>query len=166
MPRPLDWENLPQFLLDRVYLKDRTLGSIISPQGGLICKTLELPWKENKRSVSCIPEGQYLVTLSGPVLQDDPNTEVDESGGRRPRPYSHYIVHGVKDRSGILIHRGDDPTDSLGCLLAGSGFDYRKQPDKPTLMGSRDKLEYMTEYLPKRWRLLIEEKDGKPYDIK
>jgi hypothetical protein len=160
-PRGYDenkWDALPQYLLNRVYLEDRTLGSIISPQGGLIAKTLELPWKDNQRSISCIPEGEYLVTTSGPVLKDDPNTEVDESGGRHPRPYSHYIVHDVPGRSGILIHVGYNPLWSQGCILVSTGF-ANVNSDAPTLeKDSGEKLAWMIENLPKTFRLLIDKK--------
>jgi hypothetical protein len=155
-------EKLPVYLLDRVYLSDRTLGSIYAPNAGLICKTLELPWKENKRSISCIPEGFYLVTLSGPVLKDDPNTEEDESGGRRPRPYSHYIVHGVKGRSGILIHVGVDVNHSQGCILVASRF-KDVNTSQPKLEDSGAKLLWMTKNLPKKFNLLIDAKSGLAY---
>lgn len=158
-------EKLPLYLLERVYLKDRTLGSIYSPQGGLIAKTLELPWLDNKRSVSCIKEGKYLVTFSPPVLQDDPNTEVDESGGRHPRPYDHYIIHNVPGRSGILIHRGMNPSWSQGCILVGGRFE-NYETAQPTLGDSANKLKWMTSNLPKKFNLLIESKSGKAYDIK
>jgi hypothetical protein len=156
-------EKLPQYLLDRVYLGDRTLGSIYDTHAGLVCKTLELPWRNNQRSVSCIPEGEYLVTLSGPVLKDDPTTEEDESGGRHPRPYSHYIVHGVSGRSGILIHRGYNPSWSQGCILVASRFSDL-QTDSPSLeVDGGKKLQYMVDTLPNRFRLLVEAKSGKPY---
>lgn len=152
--------NEPIYLLDRVYLKDRTLGSILSPQGGLICKTLELPWMDNARGKSCIKEGIYTVTWSAPVLADDPSTPVDESGGRHERPYEHYIVHDTPGRSGILIHRGTDPRHSQGCILVGGRF---ANLSTPTLADSGSKLKWMTDNLPKRFKLRILQKDGKPY---
>lgn len=155
-------EQLPLYLLDRVYLPDRTLGSIFNPKGGIVCKVLELPWLNNARGKSCIPEGIYTVTLSGPVLKDDPNTEEDESGGRIPRPYSHYIVHGVKGRSGILIHRGTDVNHSRGCLLVASRF-TDINTDQPKLEDSATKLAWMVDNIDKKFRLLIEAKSGKPY---
>lgn len=158
-------EELPLYLLDRVYLADRTLGSIYGPNAGLICKTLELPWLDNKRSISCIPEGKYLVTYSPPVLKDDPNTEEDESGGRIPRPYAHYIVHNVKGRSGILIHRGKTPEWSKGCITVGGRFG-NFTTDEPTLEDSAAKLEWMVNNLPRKFWLLIEAKSGYPYDKK
>lgn len=157
-------EQIPLYLLDRVYLQDRTLGSIYGPNGGIICKTLELAWKENKRGVSCIKEGKYLVTYSPPVLKDDPNTEEDESGGRRPRNYPHFIVHGVNGRSGILIHRGSNPKHSQGCILVSGRF-INVSSDEPLLdpQQSASKLQWMTDQMPKKFYLLIEQKEGKPY---
>jgi len=150
------------YLLDRAYLPDRTLGSIYSPQGGLICKTLELPWLENKRSISCIPEGKYRVTKEKPIPKDDPNTETDESGGRHERPYWHFRVHGVKDRSGILIHRGTNPHHSQGCLLVGARFG-NFDGAFPTLEDSGKKLQWMTDNMPDEFNLLVEAKSGIGY---
>lgn len=155
--------KLPTYLLDRVYLGDRTLGSIYDSRAGLIAKTLELPWRNNQRSVSCIPEGEYLVTSSGPVLKDDPNTEVDESGGRHPRPYSHYIVHGVDKRSGILLHKGYNPNWSQGCILVAGRF-ANTESDSPSLeIDGGKKLQWMVDNLPKTFRLLIEAKSQVAY---
>lgn len=157
------FEALPQYLLDRVYLGDRVLGSIYDPRAGLIAKTLELPWRNNQRSVSCIPEGEYKVTLSPPVLKDDPNTEIDESGGRHPRPYSHYIVHGVKGRSGILIHKGYNPSWSQGCILVGGRF-ADMESDAPSLeVDGGKKLAWMVLNMPKAFRLLVDSKSGTAY---
>lgn len=158
-----EWDSLPQILHERIYLPDRTLGSWISSAGGILCKILELPWKENKRSISCIPESEYLVTYSEPVLADNPLTEADESGGRHPRPYAHYIIHDVPNRSGILVHAGTDITHSLGCQLTGGRFvDFNT--DQPKLADSRSKLLWLTTNLPKKFRLLVESKSGRPYE--
>lgn len=147
--------NLPLYLLERVYLSDRTLGSIYSPQGGLICKTLELPWKENQRSISCICEGKFRVTKENPIPADDPNTEEDESGGRKPRPYKHFRLHGIPNRSGVLIHPGTDVNHSLGCILPGGRFSNTAHP---TLIDSKAKLAWMVENMPDEFFLLIEKK--------
>lgn len=153
---------LPFFLLERVYLKDRTLGSIYSPQGGIICKTLELPWLDNARKISCVKEGIYPVIWSPPVLADDPDTPFDESGGRARRVYEHYIVSDVPGRSGILIHRGSNPTHSQGCILVASRFKDANSA-APTLEDSANKLAWMTQNLPKKFMLRILAKSGNPY---
>jgi hypothetical protein len=155
-------EDLPTYLEERVYLADRTLSSMLSPQGGLIAKILELPWRENARGISCIPEGLYTVTWSAPVLRDDPDTLIDESGGRIERPYEHYIIHNVPKRSGILMHAGIKPEHSKGCQLVGSRFIGVNSPT-PELAESRVKLAWMTANLPKKFKLRILAKSGNPY---
>lgn len=165
-----EFKKLPSYVLDRVYLSDRVLGSIVAPGGGLVCKTLELPWKENQRQISCIPESGtlgadefgYLVTLSTPVPVDDPDTLQDESGGRHPRNYWHYIVHNVPGRSGILIHRGKTPAWSKGCITVGGKFG-NVNSETPTLEDSAEKLQDMVQSLPKTFRLIVEAKSGKAY---
>lgn len=156
------WDALPLYVMPRVYLEDRTLSSILDQRGGQVCKVLELAWLGNRRSVSCIPEDTYYVTYSAPVLKDDPNTPIDESGGRIERNYEHYIVHDVKDRSGILIHRGRTPEWSKGCLTVGKRFG-NYNTDHPTLEDSAVQLQTMIETLPKKFRLMIESKSGIPY---
>lgn len=70
------------------------------------CVTLELPWKDNQRSVSCIPEGNYQVELYNSPSQG-PGT---------------FHVKDVPARSYILIHPGNYTKDSEGCILLGSKF--------------------------------------------
>ena len=73
-----------------------------------MCDTLELPYKDNQRSVSCIPAGQYKVRL---------RTE-KESGSRN---YLHLLVQDVPNRDFILFHRGNSAKDTSGCILVGLG---------------------------------------------
>lgn len=155
-------ENLPVYLMERLYFNDRTLSSLYEPRGGMISKFLELPWKDNQRSISCIPEIKVLVTKENPIPADDPNTEIDESGGRKPRPYKHFRLHDIPGRSGVLWHPGIDVRHSLGCQLPGSRF---TDTAHPTLEGSTKKLEWLVANLPNRFWLLIEEKNGRPYFI-
>lgn len=148
---------LPVYLLDRVYLKDRTLGSIYDSRGGIICKTLELPWLMNQRKISCIPEGIYTVLKMPPIEKDDPETPVDESGGLIYRPYWHFRLPKVKDRSGILIHSGTEVTHSQGCILVASRF-KNIETDKPSLQDSGTKLKWMTATMPDEFELIIDKK--------
>ena len=65
--------------------------------------SLELPWKDNKKRVSCIPEGEYI--------------------GKRNESVKHgdsIWIQDVPNRSEILIHKGNYYTDILGCILIGS----------------------------------------------
>lgn len=128
-------------ILERVYLADRTLGSIYR-NGELICKTLELPWKDNKRGISCIPETSYLVIKQIP---------------KPDRPYPYFRLPNVPGRSGILIHRGTNPTHSKGCILVARRF-KDIETDFPSLAESADKLTWMTNNLPDSFELEIRKK--------
>jgi len=66
--------------------------------------SLELPWKDNQRRVSCIPPGVYpLVRHVSPKFGEC------------------YWVRNVPGRSEILIHPGNYHTQILGCILPGTG---------------------------------------------
>lgn len=67
-----------------------------------ICHTYELPWRENNRNVSCIPDGTYRVIKAS-----------------SPRFGSVFYFRDVPGRSGILIHPGNKAADTQGCILPG-----------------------------------------------
>ena len=46
------------FILKRVYLKEATHGELLF-NNEHIAYTIELPWLENQKQISCIPEGEY-----------------------------------------------------------------------------------------------------------
>lgn len=141
--------TLPRYRIERVYLPDRTLGSLYR-DNEVIAKTLELPWLENKRAISCIPEGIYLTTKEPPIPVDDP-------WGRKERPYWHFRIHNVPGRSGILIHRGTEPQHSKGCILCASRF-RNINTSKPSLEESAKKLQWLVDNLPDEFMLVIRPK--------
>lgn len=75
--------------------------------------TGELPWKDNKLRLSCIPLGSYMCS-----------PRVTGKKGK------HYILSDTEPRSGILIHAGNfcgdrelgKRSDVLGCILLGMGL--------------------------------------------
>lgn len=67
-----------------------------------LCRTLELPWKFNIKSISCIPIGTY-----GASLRYDKNDKW------------RLQLTGVKGRSGVQIHIGNYPSEIQGCILVG-----------------------------------------------
>ncbi|MFB2118001.1 DUF5675 family protein [Parapedobacter sp. 2B3] len=85
--------------LHRTYLDGGTNGSI-SIGGRVICHTIELPWRDNRRNVSCIPEGRYRLELYC------------------SRKFGDCLaVKGVPRRHGILIHPANDAATELwGCI--------------------------------------------------
>lgn len=93
---------------------------------GFMCKTLELPWRENKRSISCIPSGEYTVQIR-----------------QSPKYGSVYWVTKVPNRTWILIHAGNFAGDTKfgfrthvnGCILLGKKFGYLS--DQRAVLSSR-----------------------------
>ena len=82
-----------------------TLGKLYV-NGEMFCDTLELPYRDNQRSISSIPAGEYKVNLR-PARQS------------ATRDYLHMIVEEVPNRSYILFHRGNKPSHTRGCILVG-----------------------------------------------
>ena len=95
--------------LKRNYFANGCNGSIYCG-GTFICNTIELPWKDNQRGISCIAEGRY---------------ELQKRFS--PRFQWHLILKGVAGRSVILIHPANDAMKELkGCIapvstLTGEG---------------------------------------------
>lgn len=91
-----------------------TPGKLTLPEGGSMdgwtCFTLECPWRDNQRRISCIPFGSYICEI------------VDS-----PKFGRVYEVQGVPGRSAILIHSGNYGgdkslgyrSDIMGCILLG-----------------------------------------------
>ena len=94
-------------LLRDTFSDKSTIGELFI-DGERFCDTLELPYRDNQRSISCIPTGSYKVRLRYPR----------ESATRN---YLHLLVQDVKDRSFILFHRGNSAKDTRGCILVGQG---------------------------------------------
>ena len=92
-------------IIRKTFTEESTIGELFL-NGEKMCDTLELPYKDNKRSISCIPAGEYQARLRYPR----------ESGSR---DYLHILVKDVPNRDYILFHRGNTAKDSRGCILVG-----------------------------------------------
>jgi len=102
--------NINLLIIRDTFSDKSTIGKLFI-QGEMFCDTLENPWKNNVRNISCIPEGEYKVRLRLPR----------ESA---TRDYLHLLVQDVPNRSYILFHIGNTAKDTSGCILVGNG---RKQ---------------------------------------
>jgi hypothetical protein len=86
-------------VLHRTYFPEGTQGTL-EWKGTIVCYTIELPWLDNQRRISCVPEGEY-------VLQ------------KRFSPKFNWHLHlrNVPGRDLILIHPANDAaTELLGCI--------------------------------------------------
>ena len=95
--------NTTDIILCRVHKEDRTVGQIFNTNG-LTFRTVELPWKDNKPNISCIPDGIYPF-----------EREYSPNKGR--------IVIELKNvlgRSDIQIHAGTNTSHVQGCIGIGT----------------------------------------------
>lgn len=93
---------------------DGTFGRLQIERGGKLYtwESLELPWRDNRKYVSCIPKGCYEVAFGPCSLSFTTHA---------------YRLADVPGRDGILIHRGNwagDTSKGLrssveGCILLG-----------------------------------------------
>lgn len=101
--------------MKKVYLvrtsesKDGTFGLLFYGNNKPLV-TLELPWRDNKPNVSCIPKGDYKCRWQ-----------------KSPRFGWTYEITKVKNRSRVLIHAGNLKNHTHGCLLLGTRrFTFKK----------------------------------------
>ena len=89
--------------LVRIQSDHRGVLGLLYVDGQAVCHTLERPWVDNKRNVSCIPAGTYPVRKRfSPKFQRE-----------------LYEVRDVPDRTHIMFHAGNWITNSLGCIMPG-----------------------------------------------
>ena len=84
-----------------------TLGRMYC-EGDFLCWTIERPWKDNERRISCIPEGTY------PLFTKEYGRFYDKY--QLPIP----ILGDTSPRSEILIHPANWAKQLAGCIAVGS----------------------------------------------
>lgn len=99
----------------RHYYNDHTYGDLYI-NDKKICQTLELPFNDNKKNISCIPEGTYQAQFHFSAKHK-----------------SCFLILRVPDRSEILIHIGNTLRDTRGCILVGRYY----SKDAPIITDSK-----------------------------
>ena len=107
LKKPTEVKGVNLLLIRDTFTKESTIGKLYI-NGESFCDTLENPYINNERNISCIPEGQYKVRLRLPR----------ESA---TRDYLHLLVKDVPNRDWILFHIGNYPSQTQGCILVGNG---------------------------------------------
>jgi len=105
--KPIEVKGVNLLLIRDTFTDKSTIGKLFINSESF-CDTLENPWLDNQRNISCIPEGQYKVRLR----------LARESASR---DYLHLLVQDVPNRDWILFHRGNTAKDTSGCILVGNG---------------------------------------------
>lgn len=130
--------------IKRTYLSTATLGDLtVFDEANVMvfeCKTLELPFKDNKRSISCIPEDDYLVLKMPPTVK---------------RKYEYFWVQHVPGRSGILFHPGNFTRQIKGCILPGESLTDMDKDGIIDVTNTTKTLKILTALLPEKFRLTI-----------
>jgi len=102
-------------------------------------RTLERPWLNNMRKISCIPCGLYLVTKRYSLKHGH-----------------HFLIQNVLNRDAILIHRGNHVHESQGCILVGMGLQDCDGFKNNATLDSRKAIELMDLELPESFNLFIQ----------
>lgn len=114
-----------------------TFGFIVA--GDSSFHTLELPYRDNKKNQSCIPKGSY------------PCNYLPRSASGKYR--SVYHVRNVQDRSGILIHAGNVPDQTKGCVLIGKRRGWLA--GVPAVLNSRSALNDFVDLMDDKFELEV-----------
>jgi len=128
--------------LKRTYLEKVTLGKLISPLLPVEICTIELPYRDNKPYISCIPEGEYKVK----------KTYSSKSKKKR------WEITGVENRTGIRFDVANYIKQLLGCVAVGLNFDDIDNDGIIDLQNSKAALKLMSERLPDEFILKISKK--------
>ena len=118
-----------------------TMGFLLSSDSLFTCFTIEPPWRDNQRNISCIPEGDY----EGQLAQSRRYGKV-------------YLISPIKGRTGILIHKGnlagdaskEFHTHSQGCILLGSHYGHLQNPKgkmQKAILNSISTLRHFHEFM-------------------
>ncbi len=119
----------------------QTMGEMLALDGNdniFSCKTIELPWRENKINISCIPEGKYKVK----------KRYSDKFG-------HHFHILNVPGRSMILIHAGNYYSETKGCILVGSEHTDINSDGICDVVNSRITLGKLNQIFPENFEITI-----------
>lgn len=106
------------------------------------CKTIELPWRNNEKYVSCIPVGMYRVIK------------------RHSAKYKeHFHILDVPDRSYILIHPANFSRQLMGCIAPGRKFADIDSDGLRDVTSSRDTLNDLLAIMSDEFMIYINHAD-------
>lgn len=104
------------------------------------CVTCELPWINNQKGISCIPNGIYHC--------------IRHISAKFPLGNTWEVTGSMLgSRTGILIHNANDIADLEGCIATGSGFGIVNT--LPAVINSVATLQMLNEKLRETFDLII-----------
>jgi Family of unknown function (DUF5675) len=129
--------STPVYLLvRRPSTPDGVLGVWFNPDGAELCKTIELPWKNNEPDISCIPA--MLVTFERFMS---------------PAHGQVWEATNVPERSEIEIHAANLASELKGCI--GVGDTFGTLSGHAAVLNSQVTLNKLRAALPAKFQLNI-----------
>ena len=118
-----------------------TFGRLYTENDKEICRIVERPWLDNQKKISCIPTGRYKLGFypAGKKFYPRYKKMFADVGNER----GMIQILDVPGRTHILIHRGNYPTNSWGCLLTNTSVGRN---DKGELQGYKSTDAYRAMY--------------------
>ncbi len=132
--------------LHRNYFPHGTFGYLCDENGNAMLKTVERAWKNNQSGISCVPEGEYdLVPHNSPKFGKCYALEAPTLG---------VTIYGPSQRSHILVHAANKPSQLEGCIAPG--VDFGVVGDEWAVINSKTAFEYFMNHLGgERAKLII-----------
>lgn len=132
-------------LVRDTFNENETLGKIYI-EHEFICHTIELPWRDNKQSISCIPEGCYPLKLRySPIVKRTTKGDYEEG----------YEITNVPDRIYVMIHVANRASELEACVAPG--MKRGKLYGENAVLQSRVAFDKLMERLEERneWEIVI-----------
>lgn len=104
------------------------------------CDTLELPWMNNQRRISCIPTGVYICK---------------KVNATENIPYPHISITNVIGRDGCCIHKANYVGDLRGCIAVGDSEVDINGDGQKDVTNSGKTFDKMYALLPDEFKLTI-----------
>jgi len=124
----------------RTCLPTYTLGTMYLDDGGTTFYTLELPYRDNKRNISCIPEGEY-------ICRKICSKHFGET----------FEICDVPNRGEILFHQGNYTSSTRGCVLVGERWSPQQEMLQDTKLAMSKLMSIFKN--EKEFKLIIKKRD-------
>lgn len=126
-------------VIDTWVNEDCTLGRLT--YGDFQCFTLELPWHNNEKGISCIIDGTFKAKKY-----------------KSPTKGWVILLQYVPNRTYVEIHSGNFTYQIEGCVLVGDGIKYLDNDSVPDVTNSAKTLDKLMELLPNSFIVTINRK--------
>ena len=136
-PKNKPFEQTYVVTLKRLVENDNGTFGVLIKDNMILCLTCEDKWRDNQKSVSCIPKGEYVVK---------------KHNGAKFK--NVWILENVPNREAILIHEGNTEDSTSGCILCGMSPGTLN--GKKAILRSKEAMDMLRKTLPNNFLLRVE----------